>query len=303
MNITFNLAVATRTMSNQDLMQHFEELRDLYSLLKDAHRAKSFGNVGAYLKTVSQPIDRLTPQPGIGPSSISEAEEFFRTGTSARLQDLREKTVDIRHIITLFRGIHGIGPETAMKLYNKGYRTLEDLATAPLTAAQQIGLRHYEDLTKKIPRAEMRAYKNRIKQLIPTIKCKIVGSYRRREPQSSDIDLICRFDDLPSIIDQLGPLLVDTLAFGNRKYMGISRLDPTLPYRRIDVRVFSEREWAFALLYNTGSAQLNIRMRERAQELNMRLNEYTLIGADCEITHERDIFACLKMDYLHPEER
>lgn len=58
--------------------------------------------------------------------------------------------------ISLFGEIWGIGPATALKLYEKGYRTLDDLKNeSSLTHAQKIGLQYFDDIKQRIPRREV----------------------------------------------------------------------------------------------------------------------------------------------------
>lgn len=58
--------------------------------------------------------------------------------------------------ITLFGEVWGIGPTTALKLYEKGHRTLGDLEKDDsLSIPQRLGLRYFEDIKKMIPRGEV----------------------------------------------------------------------------------------------------------------------------------------------------
>ena len=58
--------------------------------------------------------------------------------------------------ITLFGEIWGIGPATALKLYEKGHRTLDDLRNdGSLTQSQRLGLQYIDDIQKKIPREKV----------------------------------------------------------------------------------------------------------------------------------------------------
>lgn len=58
--------------------------------------------------------------------------------------------------ISLFGEVWGVGPATALKLYDKGHRTLEDLKTDPsLTRPQKLGLQYFDDIKTRIPRHEV----------------------------------------------------------------------------------------------------------------------------------------------------
>jgi DNA polymerase (family 10) len=79
-----------------------------------------------------------------------------------------------------------------------------------------------------------------------------------------------------------------------------------------DLRVVADSEFASALLYFTGSKEHNIRMRQRAIDLGLRLNEYGLFRAHEETRDpklrvpcqtEEDIFRTLDLAYIPPEIR
>ena len=58
--------------------------------------------------------------------------------------------------ISLFGEVWGIGPATALKLYEKGHRTLDDLKNDDsLTHAQRLGLKYFDDIRTRIPRHEV----------------------------------------------------------------------------------------------------------------------------------------------------
>ena len=59
--------------------------------------------------------------------------------------------------ISLFVEVWGIGPATALKIYEKGHRTLEDLKNEDsLTHSQKLGLKYFDDIKTRIPRHEVR---------------------------------------------------------------------------------------------------------------------------------------------------
>jgi DNA polymerase lambda len=58
--------------------------------------------------------------------------------------------------ISLFGEVWGVGPATALKLYEKGHRTLDDLQRdESLTNAQRIGLKFFDDIKQRIPRHDV----------------------------------------------------------------------------------------------------------------------------------------------------
>lgn len=318
---------------NEGLVQHFRTLADLYTSIKEEHKANAFNGAAVGIEQVPYTITLANYKElggkgskkikGIGASSLDEIKEYLQTGTSKRLEQLLNQTASQRDIISLFKGVYGIGTATALDLYKKGYRTIESLAKAPLTHAQRAGLKWYNDLKERIPRSEMDEW---IDRLIPVLgptegvegksnPWLVAGSYRRGEASSGDIDILMRNDtnnpnalsDAVQKLQEAG-LLLDVLALGDKKFMGIVRLGSDRVARRIDIRLFEPSVWAYALLYNTGSQRVNILMRQQAQSMDLTLNEYRLMNPstakeEYPAETEEDIFKYLGIKYLSPEER
>ena len=103
-------------------------------------------------------------------------------------------------------------------------------------------------------------------------------------------------------------LLVDDITDKNikTKYMGFCKYKNN-PIRRIDIRFVPFNSYYTALLYFTGSKELNTKMRTKANDLGYKLSEYNLIkksqNKKIKINSEYDIFKKLKMEYITPSLR
>ncbi len=292
---------------NSDLIEHFTKLVGYYKILKESvYKTKTWELALSHLKTtpIRKGSDILAVK-GLGKSVATEIDEVLTTGTSTRLEEIMLKCgedPEMLKTLKLFEGIYCVGPATAKKFYEKGYRTLEDLRDADLTHAQNIGLELYDDFLLKIPRKEITTYEAKIKKLLPGVTVCLAGSYRRLAKESGDIDVLCCTNkSTQEIVKMLKPLIVATLSNGENKFLGVSQLTPEHPYRRMDICTFSREEWGTAILYNTGSAKFNVLMRSRAIELGLTLNEFELSGV--QIDTEEDVFKALGVEYLAPEER
>ena len=76
--------------------------------------------------------------------------------------------------------------------------------------------------------------------------------------------------------------------------------------RRLDIRIIKIDSYATALMYFTGSKEFNLRLRNKAIEKDMLLNEYGLFKKNKDriyISSEEDIFKILEEDYLEPTQR
>jgi len=235
----------------------------------------------------------------------------------------------MREIKDTLGNIYGIGPLKSKELVDKhGITSIDDLRKHPelLNAKQLIGIKYYEDLNERIPRKETIAHEKYIVKVFNDIGAEayIMGSYRRETPDNGDIDvLVCsRGDNQGKYVRGIEILkekdyIKEDLAFGDKKYMGIckinglrknTRLKPK--HRRIDIMFSTKAEVPFALLYFTGSADLNKKMRKRALDMGYSINEHTIINSttkepvtDHKFRTEKDIFNFLKMEYIEPKNR
>ena len=81
----------------------------------------------------------------------------------------------------------------------------------------------------------------------------------------------------------------ETLAKGEKKFMGISKLHRHKTNRRLDMIYTKKENYPFALLYFTGSGQFNVEMRNHAISLG-----YSLIFRD---KNKSETFKNRKLSY------
>ena len=188
---------------------------------------------------------------------------------------------------------------------------------------QQIGLKYFTDLQKRIPRKEMLDYETLLKQVDPSLKLSINGSFRRGAKTSGDIDVLINGtqknrNDFIKVLKESGNM-VETLANGKKKFMGIIKLPNYKTYRNIDIIASDDKSFPFGVLYFTGSAKFNTEMRNIALAQGYSLNEYDFthkgtkkpltkreifekIGKE-QFENENDIFKFLNMKYVKPQDR
>ena len=165
----------------------------------------------------------------------------------------------------------------------------------------------------------------------------VCGSYRREKSTSGDIDVLVSKlgtntntntntntkdtkegdkNHLEIFVNKLKekiktnadkPLLIDDITDKSfeTKYMGFAQYKEN-PVRRIDIRYVPYDSYYSALLYFTGSADLNKMMRNVAKSRGLKLSEYGLFktdGTKLKIKSEEDFFKALDMDYIEPKLR
>lgn len=204
-----------------------------------------------------------------------------------------------------------------------------------LNYGQLIGIKYFHDIEKRIPRKEITKIKEVVEKLLKLMNNKIImevcGSYRRGCKDSGDIDILITHPDYKTSSDTFNQnkniltilichlqtinFLKDHLTIdGKTKYMGICKIKDI--YRRIDIRFIPYDSFPCALLYFTGSANLNKEMRQKAQMKNYKLSEYSLSKMEFNkktnkleeyeiipIKSESDVFEYLDMTYKLPTER
>lgn len=315
-------------MSNSQLSSLFQQIGHLYDKSGQVYKKKTYTNASVSIKNFPEAItsgDQVRKAVrGVGASVAKDIDEFLATGQINRLKLLEQEVNSPRgenektdgdkdkvKVLELFEGVYGVGPKTSENWYSMGHRTLGDLKAVHMTPSQKLGYKHYHHLQERIPRAEMDLYAQHIQKVFSQhgIDGVIAGSYRRGLESSGDIDVLVRKSDktsLDTLIEALNSILIGTLAHGKSKFMGISRISPKAIARRIDLLVVAPDVWSYAILYFTGSAGLNVRMREKAISMGLTLNEYGLIGKDgysYPAKTEQDIFKHLNIPYLKPTER
>jgi len=235
---------------------------------------------------------------------------------------------DPRYILgNKLKGIYGVGPAKITELMTK-INNFEELKEHPelLNDKQKIGLKYYDDMSLRIPIAEghkhLKIVHKILNNLYKDIEFEFVGSYRRKNKDMGDIDILIKNRPglvLKDIIKQLEETsyIIEKLALGKNKFMGICKLSPELPARRLDILIAEPSYYYFALLYFTGSYSFNISMRKIALKKGLSLSEYgfkdtnaanaanakNIIDTADIIHSEEDIFKYLDMPYVEPSKR
>lgn len=237
--------------------------------------------------------------------------EIIDTGSLRRVS---KNSFEKSEVINKFTKIWGVGPVKANKLWELGARSLNDVHKHKdiLTDNAIIGLKYYEDfqIRQKREEVEKTAFKisRKILEINPRLKLRVCGSFRRRVQTCGDLDiLISGKDCLKNLVQKLQDegLLQESLGIGKTKYMGICIVAGRA--FRIDIEFIKPEEWAFALLYFTGSGPFNERQRSIAKQKGYSLSEHGIknvkTGEYVRLNTERQIFNFLGMKYLAPWDR
>ena len=316
------------------IIRILSRLEEIHKIKNDGFRAKAYGKgvfaIREFNGTLPDNVKDLKKIKGIGKGLAEKIVEITNTGKLKKLDDL-EADKGILDIIEM-HSIAGFGPSTVSKLIKEHkIKNLTELRKSygngklKLTNQQELGLIHFDDLQERIPRDEIKGFEKELKKIVRKVSkdlnITITGSYRRKKDTSGDIDVLLSHKNMTkkdevknSEIDYLDKILeklkkkyehIGTIARGKSKYMGLHRIDEKV--RHIDFIFMPMESYYSAILYFTGSKELNIKMREMAKSKNYTLNEWGLHknedNSRFDVSSEEDIFKLLNMGYIKPERR
>lgn len=307
--------------NKKELIKNFKILEEYENLNKQPFKARAYNKVINSLELHVDKIDSIEDTEnikGIGEKIKEKIVQYFQNG---KIDAVEKALSDPK--FTLQRklsNLYGVGPVKIKELMEK-ITSFEDLKNNPeiLNEKQKIGLKYYDDLLERIPIEEGKKHYGLIEKIFKktynNIEFELVGSYRRKNKDMGDIDVLIKGNEdinLKILIKELSSAgyIIETLANGKNKFMGICKISPELPARRIDILIADPSYYYFALLYFTGSYSFNIYMRRIALQKNISLSEYgfkdknnKIIDTSDIIKSEKDIFDYLKIPFVSPEKR
>jgi DNA polymerase beta len=314
---------------NEEFIDLMEKLSSIMLKQGEPFRARAYQKAQETIMAYQDDIyntSQLKGKPGIGPTIMDKLDEYVKTGTLRVLE--REKT----NPINILGDIYGVGPKKAQELVNAGVKTIDELRVRQndlLNEIQKVGLRYYEQIQERIPRSEIEEYEKLFKENFDKVsnssqdaKFEIVGSYRRGAETSGDIDVIITGKTgivYKQFIDELlkTGIILEVLSRGQSKTLVIARL-PGLTEgkeriaRRVDFLYAPPDEFAFAILYFTGSKIFNTVMRQYGLDKGYTFNEHGIYKLENkkkgekvtkEFKTEKDIFDFLGLQFKTPIER
>ncbi|AYV75915.1 MAG: DNA polymerase family X protein [Terrestrivirus sp.] len=332
-------------MPNEHIIKEFQRLyrqiqfdmdheTNKQNKIKHSYRLESTKKVIKILEKFPEEITSSAQLKGVkdvGKGTLERIDEILQFG---KLGEVMDDILDQSYLnyVNELDEVYGIGQDKALKLWKEyGVKSIKDLQKLHEEGKIQlpdnvvVGLKYYGMAKEKIPRDEMELMDIYLHEVIREIDIElfgiVCGSYRRLSPTSNDIDMLIihpsykRKTDKPKInylsmyIAKLKKhkFIVDSLTSDTvpTKYMGLCQYEKN-PIRRIDIRFMPYDSYYSAILYFTGSADLNRRMRRVADSLGYTLNEYGLFDENEKmivVNSEKEIFEELGMDYISPELR
>jgi len=325
--------------SNAELARIFGEIADVLDLTgANAFRVNAHRKVARLLEESGEDLAglartdpaRLRELPGVGEGSASKIEEFVRTG---RIKEHDDLLATVPAGVPALLGIPGLGPKRVRTLWQEGgvdgVGTLRaKLADGSLTGLPGMGPKTLKAIAESLAFLDTTRGRIRLGEAMPIAEAMIAhlrsaggvkrishaGSLRRGKETIGDVDIVASAADTAKLHAALqsAPGVAKVIASGDTKTS--VRTDHGV---QVDLRTVDDAQFGAALLYFTGSKEHNVRLRERAQRMGMRLNEYGLFkeepGAEgtpqsrgavpVAARTEEEVYAALGLWFVPPELR
>jgi DNA polymerase (family X) len=294
-------------------------------------KTRAYGNAARAMENLAEPLekivaeDRLGEVKGIGEGIGKKIKELVETG---KLKYYEELKASIPAGLAEMLEIPGVGPKKIKTLNDKlGIKSIAELEAAckagKVAKLDGFGEKTAQNILEGIERRRTYASKHLLSDALRTaeplleslrqhpavIRCSAAGSLRRNKEIIGDVDLLASSKKPGEVIEFFcsQPGIIKVTAKGETKASVI--LEGGL---QSDLRVVSDREYPYALMYFTGNKEHNIVMRQRAIARGLRLNEYGLFKSKEETRDpkllvtcksEEEVFGKLDLPYIEPELR
>ena len=316
-------------MNNAQIAEVFQDIANLLEMKGDKpftirayqRAARTIERLPMELGDMLRENQNLQEIPGIGKAISDKIAEMVNTNSLAYYDRLKSEFPDgIMEVLE----IPGLGPKTVKRLWTElDITTVAQLEIAiqdgSLAALPRLGKKTAENIARQIQFQRSKSSRMPIARAQPvcdriiaalTEQCPSIshlqpgGSIRRCEETIGDIDLVCTADDPAQVLATLVslPNVADILGHGDTK-ASVYLTDGI----QVDLRVVADQHFGALLQYFSGNLQHNILLRDRANSLNLSLNEYGVTDRETgEITNfpdEQSLYARLGLQYIPPELR
>ena len=294
-------------------------------------KTRAYLNAARTLEGLTEPLEKVIAENrlgeirGVGDALQKKITELVTTGKLAYYEELKAATPPG---LVLMLEIPGLGPKKIKMLHDElGIETVEQLEEAcnqgKVALLKGFGEKTQVNICEGIKRRRSYASRHLVSEALPlgeallealrshpdVTRCSSAGSLRRHREVIGDIDLLASSRQPKAVVDFFvgQPGVLNVIARGETKASVL--LEGGI---QADLRVVTDAEFPFALMYFTGSKEHNIVMRQRAIARGLRLNEYGLFRSGVETRDpgllvacrtEEEVFEKLGLHFVPPELR
>ena len=184
--------------NNKKIIDNLRILADYERINNEPFKVKAYEKVIASIELYDKNIETLEDIKGIkgvGKKIEDKIIEFINTGNITEVDNVIN---DPRYILgNKLKSIYGVGPAKITELMTK-IKDFEELKEHPelLNDKQKIGLKYYDDMNLRIPivegRKHLKVFNKILNNLYKDIEFEFVGSYRRKNKDMGDIDILIK---------------------------------------------------------------------------------------------------------------
>lgn len=314
-------------MHNRAIAQRFAQIADMLEAKGESiFRINAYRRAARSVEALTEDIAAIAARgglreiPGIGGGTAEKIEEFLRTGTMKYYEEL---AASLPPGLTSLMQVPDIGPKTAMLLYERLHITSIDELEAAARAGRirdlpRMGAKTEENILKGIAMLRRRGGRQPLgvvwpvaRELVERLRAvpgvdqmSVAGSLRRMKETIGDIDILVTSTKPDVVMEAFvgAPAVTQVLSRGPTRSSVV--LDVGL---QADVRVVEPAAYGAALQYFTGSKDHNVKLRERAIKLGLKLNEYGVWKVDggkrMAGATEEDVYEAVGLPWIPPELR
>ncbi|MHB0884346.1 MAG: helix-hairpin-helix domain-containing protein [Bacillota bacterium] len=335
-------------MKNAAISAMFQEIADLLAIKgDDSFKIMAYNRAARSMAELTEDIavvaaeDRLKGIPGIGDALAAKIREGLETGTCSFLEELRREFP--AGLLEMLQ-VPGVGAKTVARVYHDLHiQSLPELEAAAragrLEGLPKIGPKTQQNIIEGIERLKRSQGRvpmwsalplalsivERLNVLPEVERIEIAGSLRRWKESVGDLDLVAASRQADRVIQEFThlPEVTKVTGAGETKASIVA-----VGGINVDLRVLPPEDYFTALHHFTGSKEHNVRLRGRAKQMGLKINEYGLFrvpgdpggGAAGEagsedgappdgaveklkVESEEDLYRWLGLPYIPPELR
>ncbi|MFM8734093.1 MAG: DNA polymerase/3'-5' exonuclease PolX [Pirellulales bacterium] len=327
-------------MTNSEIAASFDHVADLLEYQGgNVFRVRAYRNaarmIGSLVESLASvrgdPHRSLTDLEGIGADLAGKIETLLDTGRLPLLDELRREVPAA--VFELMR-VPGLGPKKVKALVDElGIDSLDALERAcresRVETVKGFGAKTQAAILDNIAFAKSPEHARLLWNEVDAIATALIewmrscpaarqvegaGSWRRGRETVGDLDVVVDSDDPNAVMDHLArwPEAGAVLLRGETKTSIRGPRDV-----QIDLRVVESESFGAALLYFTGSKEHNVKLRSRARDRGLTINEYGVhrlepgAAEDSRPTRgrwlagrsEADIYEAVDLPWIPPELR
>ncbi len=326
----------------------FQEIADLLAIKgDDSFKIMAYNRAARSVAELTEDIavvaaeDRLKDIPGIGEALAAKIREGLETGTCSFLEELRREFP--AGLLEMLQ-VPGVGAKTVARVYHDLHiQSLPELEAAAragrLEGLPKIGPKTQQNILEGIERLKRSQGRvpmwsalplamsmvERLNVLPEVERIEVAGSLRRWKESVGDLDLVAASRQADRVIQEFThlPEVTKVTGAGETKASIVA-----VGGVNVDLRVLPPEDYFTALHHFTGSKEHNVRLRGRAKQMGLKINEYGLFrvpgdpgggaagetGAEdsappdgaaekLKVESEEDLYRWLGLPYIPPELR